>query len=151
MVYVETALSEQPLDVQAAVEAVSAREVGGIAAFIGTVRASASVAGNESKPVLRLDYEAHPALAEKRFQEIAASAADRWDLRAVLVVHRTGTCELGEPTVVVACGAPHRADALEACRWVIDTLKTTAPIWKREVYADGSSWVGADGHEAPGG
>ena len=60
-------------------------------------------------------------------------------------IHRVGRCSLGEPTVVIACSAPHRADALEACRWLIDELKESVPIWKKEIYEDGDAWVGDEG------
>jgi molybdopterin synthase catalytic subunit len=110
--------------------------------FVGTVRDGSSVETNAGKPVVALDYDSHPTLAEQRLREIAFEATTKWDVRKVVAIHRTGHCELGEPTVVVACGAPHRGDALEACRWIIDTIKSTVPIWKREAYADGSSWVG---------
>jgi molybdopterin synthase catalytic subunit len=142
---VDTGITERPLDVSAAVARASSVDAGALAVFIGTVRESAAVPGNQSKTVVRLDYEAHPQLAPERLEEIARDAAEKWDLLRVLAWHRTGACELGEPTVVVVCGAAHRSDALEACRYVIDTLKATVPIWKREVYADGSSWVGAEG------
>jgi molybdopterin synthase catalytic subunit len=142
---VDTGIIERPLDVSAAVARASSVDAGALAVFIGTVRESAAVPGNQSKTVVRLDYEAHPQLAPERLEEIARDAAEKWDLLRVLAWHRTGACELGEPTVVVVCGAAHRSDALEACRYVIDTLKATVPIWKREVYADGSSWVGAEG------
>lgn len=145
MPLVDTGIIERPLDVSAAVARASSVDAGALAVFIGTVRESAAVPGNQSKTVVRLDYEAHPQLAPERLEEIARDAAEKWDLLRVLAWHRTGACELGEPTVVVVCGAAHRSDALEACRYVIDTLKATVPIWKREVYADGSSWVGAEG------
>ena len=137
-------ISEEPLDVHAAIAAATDRRLGGIAVFIGTVRDSASVDVNASKPVTRLDYEAHPELAHARLKEIAEDAAAKWDVERIVAIHRTGSCDLGEPTVVVACGSPHRRDALEACRWIIDTIKSEVPIWKREVYADagGSAWVG---------
>jgi molybdopterin synthase catalytic subunit len=77
-------------------------------------------------------------------ETILHEAADKWDLRHVLAEHRTGSCELGEPTVVVACSSAHRGDALDACHWIIDELKATVPIWKREIYADGSDWVGTE-------
>jgi molybdopterin synthase catalytic subunit len=144
MADITTSMSEVPLDVAAAVADVSAPELGGIAVFVGTVRDSAAVDENAAKNVVRLDYEAHPSLAEDTLAQVAFDAAKKWDIRRVVAIHRTGTCELGEPTVVVACGAPHRSDALEACRWIIDTIKQTVPIWKREVYADGSAWVGAE-------
>jgi molybdopterin synthase catalytic subunit len=140
---VVTQISADPLDISAAVGHASAPELGAVALFIGTVRASASVGGNEDRSVVSLDYEAHPTLAESKLNEIANKATEKWDVTRIYAVHRTGACELGEATVVVACGAPHRTDALEACRWVIDTIKTEVPIWKREVYADSgeSAWV----------
>jgi molybdopterin synthase catalytic subunit len=139
-------ISDQRLDVAALIGGAAAPECGGIGVFVGTVRVTP--AGDGDAPVIRLDYEAHPTLAEDRLRSIAEEAAAKWDLRRVTAVHRTGPCELGEPTVVVACGAPHRGDALEACRWIIDTIKTTVPIWKREVYANGSAWLGSEGTEA---
>lgn len=142
---ITTAIESTPLDVNEAVARASSPDCGGIALFVGVVRESAADESNATKPVVRLEYEAHPELAEGRLAEIAKEAADKWDLRHVVAVHRVGACELGEPTVVVACGAPHRGDALDACRFIIDSLKLTVPIWKREVYADGSSWVGAEG------
>jgi molybdopterin synthase catalytic subunit len=141
----KTSLSEAPIDVSEAIADVQAPELGGLAVFVGTVRSSPAVAGNEDKTVVGLEYDAHPELGPRRLDEIAREAAQRWDVKRVVVVHRTGACELGEPTVVIACGAPHRAHALEACRWIIDTVKGTVPIWKKELYADGSSWVGSEG------
>ncbi len=145
---VDTGITDAPIDVAAAIASASSIDAGAVGVFIGTVRESAAVRANESKAVVRLDYEAHPDLATARLDEIARDAADKWRLLRIVTWHRTGPCELGEPTVVVACSAPHRADALEACRHVIDTIKATVPIWKREVYADGSSWVGAEGDGA---
>ena len=139
-----TALDSEPLDITAAIGAVATPAAGGVGVFMGTVRASAAVAGREDEQVIRLDYEAHETLARTRLDEIARTAAKKWDLLAVVAIHRTGSCELGEPTVVVACSAPHRGDALDACRWLIDELKATVPIFKREVYASGSSWVGTE-------
>lgn len=140
-----TGLQAEPLDVGAALHAASTPEAGGIGVFVGTVRSTPAVSGKEDEQVVRLEYEAHPSLAGARLDEIAREAAAKWDLLRVVARHRTGACELGEATVVVACSAPHRADALEACRWVIDELKASVPIFKREVYANGSSWVGAEG------
>jgi molybdopterin synthase catalytic subunit len=139
---IDVAVRATPLDVTDAIALASGPEIGGIGVFVGTVRDSSSVESNAAKPVVALDYDSHPSLAEERLHEIAQEAAHKWEVRRVIAFHRTGHCELGEPTVVVACGAPHRGDALEACRWIIDTLKATVPIWKREAYADGSSWVG---------
>jgi molybdopterin synthase catalytic subunit len=144
-VHVVTGLEATRLDISGAIDAASTPEAGGMGIFVGTVRASAAVPDNVDEQVVRLEYEAHDALAGVRLDEIAREAAGKWDLLGVVALHRTGTCELGEPTVVIACSAPHRADALDACRWVIDEIKATVPIFKREVYASGSSWVGAEG------
>lgn len=140
-----TKIEPEPLDVTAAIAAASTPEAGGIGIFVGAVRSSAAVSGRADEQVVRLEYEAHTALAEQRLAEIAREAATKWDLLRVVAIHRSGACELGEPTVVVACSAPHRGDALDGCRWIIDEIKSTVPIFKREVYASGSSWVGAEG------
>jgi molybdopterin synthase catalytic subunit len=144
---VSTGVTEQPLDLSAIIASASTPDCGGIGVFIGTVRTSAAAPGHPDTPVVRLDYEAHPSLAPERMRAIAEEAANKWTLECISAWHRTGSCDLGAPTVVVACGAAHRGDALQACRWMIDTIKTTVPIWKREVYADGSSWIGAEGDD----
>jgi molybdopterin synthase catalytic subunit len=133
-----------PLDVARAIAEASTPDAGGVGVFVGTVRASAAVADHDEDRVVRLDYDVHVRLAERRLEEIAHEAAGKWGLLRVVAIHRSGACELGEPTVVVACAAPHRAEALDACRWVIDEIKSTVPIFKREVYEDGSSWVGTE-------
>lgn len=137
-------LTPDPLRVEEAVARVASPACGAIALFVGTVRASAAVPGREDEPVVRLEYEAHPALATSKLQQIADAACARWGIARLVALHRVGACDLGQPTVVIACAAPHRADALEACRWTIDEIKRTVPIWKREVYADGSDWVGTE-------
>ena len=145
MPFIETGVSEEALDIAAAVADASSPSCGAVASFVGTVRETAAVPGNATKAVTALEYEAHPTLADERLKEIAAEAAAKWGLERVIAIHRTGTCELGEPTVVVACGSAHRGEALDACHWIIDELKATVPIWKKEIYSDGSSWVGAEG------
>ena len=144
-VFVDVDVRDGELDLPAAIAGASDPGLGGIAVFVGTVRDSPAVAENADKEVTSLDYEAHPVLAKKRLEAIARAAAEKWDVRRIVAHHRSGHCEVGEATVVIACGAPHRADALEACRYIIDTVKSQVPIWKREGYADGSSWVGAEG------
>ena len=137
-------LSSGPLDVATVLAEVHREECGGIASFVGTVRVTAAVTGNESRSVTGLEYEAHETIAEETFRAIATEAAERWDVRAISARHRVGRCELGAPTVAIACSAPHRADAMEACRFLIDELKTRVPIFKKELYDDGSAWVGAE-------
>jgi MoaE-MoaD fusion protein len=115
---------------------VEGADCGAVVSFVGTVRAT-----NQGKRVVRLEYEAYPEMALRIFEQIAAQARERWAAR-VAIHHRTGALEPGEISVVIAAAAPHRADAFEACRHAIESLKKDAPIWKRELYPDGSSWVG---------
>lgn len=115
---------------------------GAIATFVGTVRRSSSVPRSRDKEVVALFYEAHLPLAEPRVNEIATEAADRWQLCAVILAHRLGRCEIGEPTVAIACSGPHREEAFSSCRWIIEELKNSVPIWKCEIYNEGSCWVG---------
>lgn len=135
-------LSETPLDVPAVLASVGRDAAGAVASFVGTVRSTGADANVSD--VVALDYEAHPVLAEERLASIAREAADRWELLAVAVVHRTGRCRLGEPTVVIACSAPHRRSALDACSWLIDEVKSKVPIWKKEITGRGETWVGTD-------
>lgn len=138
---ISVSISAAPLDVAAAIGAAGTTETGATGVFVGTVRATPSEQAD--KQVLKLEYEAHPTLAEEAMRVAARQAAEKWSLVRVVAIHRTGSCELGEPTVVIACSAPHRAEAMDACRWLIDEVKATVPIWKKEIYTDGSSWVGA--------
>ena len=116
--------------------AVAAPGRGGIATFTGTVRAE-----TRGKPVLRLEYEAYRPMAERKLAEIAGDLERRHG--AVLaIVHRVGVLAPGESAVVIAAAAPHRAPAFRACEEAVERLKKEVPIWKREVFADGSVWVG---------
>jgi molybdopterin synthase catalytic subunit len=139
---IHTAVTAERLDIADLIAKGHDRSCGGIGAFVGTVRSQAST--DERDDVVSLEYEAHTDLAEERLLEIANEAVSKWGLRRIVAVHRTGVCPLGEPTVVVVCSAPHRGDALDATRWIIDTLKETVPIWKKEIFSDGATWVGAN-------
>jgi molybdopterin synthase catalytic subunit len=95
--------------------------------------------------VTHLVYEAFPEMAVPEMQKIADDARKRWpQIEAVSIVHRTGLLNVGETSVLIAVASAHRAEAFEACRFIIDSLKATVPIWKREHYADGASWI--EGH-----
>ena len=142
MPQIRVGVTPQRLDVARAIADVTLPECGGIGVFVGSVRSS-SAASAATAEVTALEYEAHPTLAPQRLEEVARAALQRWDVRRVVAEHRSGRCEVGEATVVIACSAPHRADALEACRWMIDEIKRKVPIWKRELYTDGAAWVGA--------
>ncbi len=130
------ALTDQPLSLQAVIEAVEGPAVGGIVTFTGTVRDH-----SEGKKVLRLEYEAYAPMALASLEQIAAEIAERWPGTRVAVHHRTGRLEIGEAAVVIACAAAHRKEAFEACQYAIDRLKELAPIWKKELFEDGAHWV----------
>jgi molybdopterin synthase catalytic subunit len=129
-------LTDQPLDVAQAVARVSGSGMGGIVTFVGAVRDHA-----RGREIRHLEYEAYPEMAEREMQKIADEAARRWPGCAVSIGHRSGHLEVGELAVVIAAAAPHRAEAFDACRFAIDTLKQTVPIWKKEVATDGEYWV----------
>jgi molybdopterin synthase catalytic subunit len=120
------------------------RAVGGVACFVGLVRDMAGAA-----PIGAMTLEHYPGMTEKKLAEIEAEANRRWDLAASLIVHRYGRLEPGERIVLVATASAHRDAALDACRFLIDWLKTQAPFWKLEETRDGARWVAArDSDEA---
>ena len=132
-------LSDAPLDARALEAAVAHPGNGAIITFSGVARNDA--VNDPSAPALvSLYYEAWPEVAERTLRAIVAEAEHRWFVR-VAIAHRTGVVAVGEPSVLVTIGAAHRGEAYEASRYVIDTLKANAPIWKKELYADGSTWV----------
>ena len=132
-------LTPAPLSAAAAVAFVTAPAAGGIAVFVGTTRAETSPDG---RPLVALDYEAYADMALQRLRGLAAAARGKWPVDKLAIVHRTGPVAVGESSVVIAVSTPHRADAFDACRFLIDQLKIDVPIWKRETWADGSaSWV----------
>lgn len=129
-------LSEAPLVESEVVARVAGDDTGGVVTFVGTVRNQAR--GHQIK---YLEYEAYPEMAEREMEKIGAEAAVRWPGSRVAMAHRVGHLEIGEAAVVIAACAPHRGEAFEACRFCIDTLKETVPIWKKEVAVDGAYWV----------
>jgi molybdopterin synthase catalytic subunit len=131
-------LQDSPLDVTEVLSAVSDPLCGAQALFVGAVRDH-----DGGKAVSRLTYEAHPSATDE-LTRVCALAAGRLGVVHVAALHRTGVLAVGEPAVIVAASAPHRAEALEACRWLIDTLKHEVPIWKHQLFDDGTEeWVGA--------
>ena len=129
-------LHETPLDVAEVVQRVAAPGMGGIVTFVGTVRDHA-----RGRPIRHLEYEAYPEMAEREMEAIAREAEQRWPGARLAAAHRVGHLEIGELAVVVVVAAPHRAEAFDACRYAIDTLKQRVPIWKKEVATDGEYWV----------
>jgi molybdopterin synthase catalytic subunit len=130
-------LTEDPLSLDAVVDEVRSNSAGAIAIFIGTTRVQ-----SRGRTVLHLDYEAYEEMAEQVMAQIAADLKRRYDLGEIAIHHRTGRVEIGEASVVIAVSAPHRQDALAACKDAIDTLKEQVPLWKKEFYEGGEEWIG---------
>ncbi len=130
-------ISAAPLDLAAAVAEAASDEAGAVATFIGTVRRS-----SRGRDVLYLEYEAFAEMAEPMLARLADELTGKHGLCRVAIHHRIGRVEIGEASVVIAVSAAHRGAALDACREAIDTLKTTIPLWKKEVYAGGEEWIG---------
>jgi molybdopterin synthase catalytic subunit len=131
------AIVDRPLALSEVVEAVSAIGRGGLVTFTGTVRDE-----TRGRRVVRLEYEAYREMAERTLAEVG-EAVGREHGAEVAIVHRVGTLLPGDAAVVIACAAPHRTAAFRACEACIERLKKDVPIWKREVYEDGSEWIGA--------
>jgi MoaE-MoaD fusion protein len=130
-------LVDGPLDVAAVLREVEDPEAGAVASFVGTVRRR-----SRDRDVLHLDYEAFEEMAEPMLARLGDELTERHGLCAVSIHHRLGRVEIGEASVVIAVSAWHRAAALDACREAIETLKSTIPLWKKEVYAGGEEWIG---------
>jgi len=131
----------EPLSPDAIADEVDDPGAGGIVIFSGVVR-------NETggRPVKFLEYEAHAPMAEVKMREIGETVRGRWPgVKRLAMLHRIGRLEIGEASVLIAVAAAHRGDAFEACRYAIDTLKHTVPVWKKEHFEDGEVWVGLQG------
>ncbi len=127
-----------PLNVTNCVDWIMSPQAGGIDIFIGTVRDA-----TKGKKVIRLEFEAYKNMALKEMEKIAEQAYNKWPVQKILIHHRTGVLQVGEIPVIIAVAAAHRDAAFEACRYIIDTLKQTVPIWKKEIFEDGEVWVAA--------
>lgn len=130
-------LSDEPLSLDRVVDEVRDEQAGAIATFTGTTRIQ-----SRGRTVTHLDYEAYEGMAERVMAEIAAGLQARYELSAVAIHHRVGRVGIGDTSVVIAVSAPHRQDALAACKDAIDELKERVPLWKKEVYSDGEEWIG---------
>lgn len=133
-----------PLDPAEAIAFVTTPASGGIGVFVGVVRET-----NDGNRVAEIDYTAFEELALKEIRAVLADARARWDLHRVAVAHSTGRLKVGDASVVVAVSATHRAEALEACRAIIDGVKERAPIWKQEFGPDGTRWVNLPDEPTP--
>lgn len=132
-------VTDQVIDLDEIVAQVSDPGAGAIVTFAGTVRDNA-----RGRDVLYLDYEAYPAAAEKMLARIGDEIAEHWGIERVAIVHRTGKLAVGETSVAIAVASPHRGEAFDACRHAIERIKQIVPIWKKEFYADGDTWIGSE-------
>ena len=132
-------LTSEPLEISTVVSQVTDPSAGGIAVFLGTTRSETNAKGQS---LIALDYDAYAEMAHAQLADLAKRARDRWRISRLSILHRTGRVAIGEPSVLIAVSTPHRAEAFEACKWLIDTLKSEAAIWKKEIWDDGSAtWV----------
>jgi molybdopterin synthase catalytic subunit len=134
------AIEGTSLNVTRAVAEVSHSDAGAVVTFLGTTRAETR---GDARRLLALDYEAYREMAEAQMRSLAEEARRKWSIVRVAMIHRVGRVEIGQPSVLIAVCTPHRAEAFEACRFLIEGLKKSAAIWKKEIWEDGaSSWVG---------
>jgi molybdopterin synthase catalytic subunit len=136
------ALVREPIDAPALVRHVRTAEDGAVVTFDGCVRNH-----SHGRGTLYLDYEAYESMALAKIREIGAQIHEKFSIDRVAIAHRLGRLEIGESSVFIAISSPHRPAAFDACRYAIDTLKRTVPIWKKEYFADGAVW--ADGELPP--
>lgn len=135
---IDIQLTEIPLSAQTCIDIASSEGAGAIDLFIGTVRDH-----TQKRRVVRLEYEAYTPMAIAEMRKIAEQACAQWQIQGIAIHHRIGTLQIGDAAVIIAVSTPHRAAAFEACKWMIDTLKQTVPIWKKEIFEDGEVWVAA--------
>jgi molybdopterin synthase catalytic subunit len=133
-------ITKDVLDIDMLVDTVRSHKNGGYVTFSGDVRDN-----DDGKTVIGIDYHCYEPLAAKELERIVSEAEQRWPGTVCAAIHRTGMVKVGESSVIIAVSAPHRADAFDACRWIIDTIKTEVPIWKREEF-DGADakWIEGD-------
>ncbi len=141
---VYTALVRERIDADKLAAEAKRGEDGAVVVFDGIVRNN-----TRGRKTLHLDYEAYEEMARKQMDELAREARSRFGVRQVTIVHRLGRLGVGETSVLIVVASAHRAQAFDACRWLIDTLKKTVPIWKKETFVDGAVW--ADGEPFPAG
>jgi len=131
-----TALTREPIDAESLIAVAKHGEDGAVVVFDGIVRNQ-----TRGRQTLYLDYEAYEEMALKQMGELARQARSSFGVRHVTLVHRLGRLDVGETSVLIVVASAHRAHAFDACRWLIDTLKKTVPIWKKEIFVDGAVWA----------
>lgn len=131
-------VTESPLSLDVMARAVGQNTSGAIASFLGVVREF-----SRGRRVDHLEYDAYPEMAVAKMRQIGDEIHARWPVDRVAIVHRVGRLTVGEASVAIAVASPHRQEALQACAYAIKRLKEIVPIWKKEVWADGSEWIGS--------
>jgi molybdopterin synthase catalytic subunit len=134
-----SALTREPIDAEKLVAAAKSGEDGAVVVFDGIVRNH-----SRGRRTLHLHYEAYEEMAVRQMRELANQARGRFSVRQVTIVHRLGRLEIGETSILIVVASAHRSAAFEACRWLIDTIKKTVPIWKKETFVDGAVWAPGD-------
>jgi molybdopterin synthase catalytic subunit len=130
-------VTDKAIQLQELVDFVTDPEAGAIATFIGTTRNN-----NDGRRVIALDYEAYPEMAEKELARLGDEAKKQWAICRMAIVHRVGPVQITEPSVIIAVSSAHREAAFAACRFAIEEIKRTVPIWKKELYEGGEIWIG---------
>lgn len=139
---IDVGLTREAIDAEGVVGRAKRPEDGGVVVFDGIVRDN-----SRGRRTLYLDYEAYEEMALRQMRQLAVQARERFGVRGVTIVHRLGRLQIGETSVLIVVASGHRAEAFEACRWLIDTLKKQVPVWKKETFEDGAVW--ADGEPFP--
>ncbi|HLF04374.1 MAG TPA: molybdenum cofactor biosynthesis protein MoaE, partial [Dehalococcoidia bacterium] len=135
-------ITRQPLDPDQVTAQVRRVANGAVVTFLGTTRLY-----SEGKKVVRLEYEAYESMARKKLAEICQEIRAEFGIEDIAIAHRIGLVDIGQISLVVAVASPHRKEAFLACHQIVDRLKETVPIWKKEFFEDGSRWVACDDHE----
>ena len=135
-------ITEQQLNTEIITNLVRRDSNGAVVTFLGNTRDNF-----EGKDVIRLEYEAYVKMAVKKLEEIRQEMMQEFGIEDIAIAHRIGVVDIGETSLVVAVASPHRTEAFHACHKVVDRVKEIVPIWKKEVYADGSRWVACEDHE----
>jgi len=136
-------ITADPLEPQPFIEHVRRDESGAVALFLGVVRNN-----NLGRRVLHLEYDAYTDMAEKKLRQVAEEVTARWPITDIAIAHRTGRVEIGETSLLVIVSSPHRHEAFEACQQAVNRIKEVVPIWKKEVWEGGESWLEGEGQTA---
>lgn len=135
---IEIKLSDKPLNQMYCIQKAGDASCGGMVVFVGTVRNM-----TQGKKVVRLEFECYESMALKELQKIADTATTKWDIKNIIIHHRTGILNIMDIAVIIVVNAAHRKEAFGACSFAIDALKSSVPIWKKEIFDNGNQWVNA--------